>query len=408
MQRENVKAGLFVLAGIVLCMVVLFLLVDFGELTEDYQTVRVSYPLSDGLRGLKVGSPVSIGHVPIGEVTQIDTLVEQDRATAQVVTFMVPQRLKLAANAQVELDVPPFGSGTKLNIRNVGSGTPYDPSLVLEGYLATNPMVAQAIENTGIGDAERQRIRQIIANVAQITETLRADLPELTRGARRIVERVEPLPAQAGQILAELRATVDDARQIAGKFRDRSDTWFDRIDAITASADASLDRLDTLLRDKDPDLRAIVEQARQLVATLNEQTAPALNATVADARALANDARSLLAAQRPVIERTLADLQLAGTQLKLATVEIRRSPWRLLYRPDRAEIANDNLYDAARSFAMAASALDSAAASLRAMIDAQQADDPRVEQMLTYLNDLFTRFREAEDAFWTQVRQPSP
>ena len=87
-------------------------------------------------------------------------------------------------------------------------------------------------------------------------------------------------------------------------------------------------------------------------------------------------------------------------QLKLAGIELRRAPWRLLYKPSDQELETDNLYDAARSFAQAAEALDATVHSLESVMDKGLADEAELQRRLDYLMRLFDRFQEAETSFW--------
>ncbi len=407
-QRENVRAGLFVLMGIVLGMVILFLLTDFRSLVERRQEVRVYYRLDDGLRGLKPGAAVTLGNVPIGNVTTIADFERDGTVLGQVVTFEIPSRYKVHRNATIELDVPTLGAGTKLNIRSLGSGDLYAPHAVLDGAIATNPLAQDIVANAGIREQQREKIRQILTNIAELTDALKRDVPAITSGARRVLDKVEPMADQAQDAIGQLQQTLGDAREMVTAARQRSESWFDRIDSITESADQTLATLNTLMQDKDPDLRATMDQVRTMTTQLNEQTLPRLHAVLDDAKVVSDAARLTMVSQRPVIERTLANLQLASGQIKLTMVELRRSPWRLLYRPDKAEIAHDNLYDAARSFAMGASALDSAAASLRAVAEGRDGDDEQLKAFAAYLEALFARFREAETALWKELVHSPP
>lgn len=104
----------------------------------------------------------------------------------------------------------------------------------------------------------------------------------------------------------------------------------------------------------------------------------------------------------------MANLQLTGDQLKLAAIEVRRSPWRLLYSPSKKELETDNLYDAARSFALAASTLEGSIASLKEVTADTPEDRARIEQMNAYLDKLYGRFREAEQAFWRELEGVRP
>ena len=99
-------------------------------------------------------------------------------------------------------------------------------------------------------------------------------------------------------------------------------------------------------------------------------------------------------------------IDLGTTNSCVSAIEVRRSPWRLLYKPDKKELETDNLYDAARSFAMAASAVDSATQSLEAIqLDSNEADPELLEKMLENLRALFDRYTDAESTFWEALNQ---
>ena len=60
--------------------------------------------------------------------------------------------------------------------------------------------------------------------------------------------------------------------------------------------------------------------------------------------------------------------------LKAASVEIRHSPWRLLYKPSEGEVANLTLYDSARQFSEGTTQLNDAAQALRDATQDKQAE----------------------------------
>ncbi len=396
-ERDNLKAGLFVLTGIVLALVVVFTFSNFERFFEDKQRVRVYYRLSDGLQGLKEGASVTLGDVPVGDVATISDHheAETDRVIGEVVEVKIPKRYKIYQNAVVELVVPPLGSGTRLNIRSVGDTVPYDPEgEPITGRLAGSALTQSLMKDMGIEDEQRQQIKNIIANVESITATFRDDLP---------------------QISASVREAVADVRTLVADVRDRSAVWMDRLDSITESADASLARVDTLLEDKEPDLRRIVENVRDISQTAKDDTLERItgalktaNEALDNAKDITSEMKTFVISQRPVLERTIANMQLTAAQLKLAAIEVRRSPWRLLYKPTDQELESDNLYDAARSFALAAGTLDATAQSLQHVVERQPQDTEQIAQMLDYLDELFERFRVAEQAFWKAVGEHAP
>ncbi|MEX0741350.1 MAG: hypothetical protein WD079_01040, partial [Phycisphaeraceae bacterium] len=139
--------------------------------------------------------------------------------------------------------------------------------------------------------------------------------------------------------------------------------------------------------------------------TLTQITAMLDEAKVAveNIRVVTEDTQGFMTAQRPVLERTIANARIVSDQLKLTAVEVRRAPWRLLYEPTDEELNTDNVYDAARSFALAASTLNATADSLQAIVDRRgtlDQDDANVQLILENLQRVFEKFDDAENKFW--------
>ena len=128
------------------------------------------------------------------------------------------------------------------------------------------------------------------------------------------------------------------------------------------------------------------------------------NAALGNFKMTSSRIKSFVAGHRPVMERALANAQLTTDQLKLAAIEVRRSPWRLLYKPGDDELETDNLYDAARSFAQAAGALDATVMSLQAIIADPSGDNEQIQEMLDHLEALFTKFEQTERVFWDSLK----
>ncbi len=391
-ERDNLTAGLFVLAGLVLGIGMVFFLTDFNALFQKTQKVDVAYSLSDGLQGLKIGAEVSLGDEPIGSVVAIDNVEQDQRVTGKRVTIEIPARFKLRRDAAIELVVPPLGAGTRLNIRSVGAGEAYDGRQPIEGTLAGSLLTANLMRDAGIMDQQRQQIQQIIANVAQITETLKNDLPPLTAALREDIPAITArLREDVPQITASARRVLADAEPLAADAR-----------LAVASLKESLARVDTLLADKDQTLRETLDN----VHAISAKVLPILDdarTSVQNIKVATGEVKALILMRRPHLEKMLANLQLTGEQLKLAAIEIRRSPWRLLYKPSRKELETDNLYDAARSFALAASVLDTTIQALRDIQQREPADEQQVAELVDYLEKLTGRFTEAEGQFWSAL-----
>lgn len=415
-SRDNLKAGLFVVTGVVLALVVVFTLVDYQNLFEKMQIVEVEFQLSDGLLGLKTAAEVTLGDQPVGKVQKIEDVVDTEgRVEKKRVIVNMPKRYKLYQNAVIELKPKLLGSGTTLNIRSVGQGDSYEPGQPIAGGIAPSEMAKALVREMGIRDKQREQIRQVIGNVAEMSETLKNDMPEITASLKRVMKDVEPLAQDAREAVTEAKAAVLEAKQLVQDVRKRSGLWMDRIDSVTASADSSLQRVGKLLEEKDPSLRKAIDNVEAITQRARDETMDQIKAALEKADEALTNARdataefkSLVITSRPVLDRTLANFQLTASQLKLAAIEVRRSPWRLLYRPDDQELESDNLYDAARSFAMAAGSLDATAASLEHLVSEDPEDGQEIRRQLEYLQKVFDRFETAEKAFWRALESENP
>ncbi|MCE9589823.1 MAG: hypothetical protein K8S99_04800 [Planctomycetes bacterium] len=414
-EHNNFKAGLFVLTALALGVAAVFILSDFERLFLPRQKVLVHYFLADGLQGLKGGAAVTLGDQPIGEVIKIIDELDAGKArvTGKIVTVSIPARYQIYQNAVVELNAPPLGSGTKLNFRSVGEGAAYDGKTPLEGTLAGSSLAKNFIREAGIGEEQREQIRTIIANVANITTNVRKDLPDLTQRIRVILDKAGPVMDKVDASLDNLKAASADLKTILADAKDRRTVWFDRVDSITGKADKAVGTVQGIVSDKEPAIRNSIDNLESITKTAREKTmvqiSDALDKAIASLenfKKLSEDARGFVTAQRPVLERALANAQITTDQLKLTAIELRRSPWRLLYAPGDNEIANDNLYDAARSFAQAAGALDAAVESLRAISNDKTANPEQVKLMLDHLESLYKKYGEAEARFWETLKAP--
>jgi len=478
-QRDNVKAGLFLLVGLALAVTAVIVLSDFSGMFARYQNVRVYYALSDGLQGLKPGARVTLGGQPVGEVAEITDYAAQGgdgRIVGAVITIEMPARIKLYWNARIELEKPPLGSNTTMNIASVGAGKPYDPEAVialtelvehyphLQPQPSDNEMVKQQrieeagrqlallppgtipgriagsaltegfARDIGIADRQRQEIQDIIKNtqvitsdfrnfsaalgkrgetfassfdnIADLTAGLRKDVPPIMASAQQTVDKVGGVVDDARAAVADLRKAAEDVRVVIAQTRQHSEIWLAHIDAVAKNADEAVAQLHALIKDKDPVVRAALDNLAAVAKTASEKTMKQVEEALnSGSQAMKNlekgtaGLRMFIDEQRPVLARAFANAGLTTAQLKLAAIEIRRSPWRLLYEPGDKELETDSLYDAARSFALAASTLDSAAQGLRAVAQDPQ-NKEQVKPMLDHLEALFGKYKLAEEKFW--------
>ena len=106
----------------------------------------------------------------------------------------------------------------------------------------------------------------------------------------------------------------------------------------------------------------------------------------------------------------MAKLRLSADQLAATIAEVRRSPWRLVYRPDKHDLEFELLYDSARTYAQSVADLSTAADSLKGIAAANGGTLPdsakkNVADVVNQLNSAFEKYEQAEKAFLEQVKK---
>ena len=200
-----------------------------------------------------------------------------------------------------------------------------------------------------------------------------------------IAEEIEQRVAEFRGFIEDVRPIIDENREqiriAIGNFEDASANTKE----VTAQARSFMDRLNGEMSDRAV---AILESGQ---------------AGLEEARSAITKADSIVSEQRPQIRASLANFRLASDQLRDTLIEVRRSPWRLLYRPDTRELEYELLYDAARSYAGAVTNLRGAAESLEAVSASDTPDRDEVATLMSEVEQAFERYREAEEFFLEQL-----
>ena len=84
--------------------------------------------------------------------------------------------------------------------------------------------------------------------------------------------------------------------------------------------------------------------------------------------------------------------------------ELRRAPWRLLYKPSRDEINNLVLFDATRQFAEGANDLSDASGALRDAMQNPNLDPATAQKLVDELQRSFDKFKDVESKLWKEAK----
>jgi len=428
--RQNFVAGLFVLAGVALAVVTLVII---QQLTLSPRVLyQIEFTVEEGVGGLATGSDVQVGGLSRGKVAAVTPRYENvasggsgtgRRMSGVVVSVEIDESIEIFSDATVLRMSPLLGTTGFLNFTSLGGG-PGASRLAAGGTLDARP--SPGMLATIVGGQNAEAVGTMISNVERLSTVLGEQVPrdydEFVRPALRdagaVVQGVrEKWPTWSGDIDTTLgNASTASAALVVG-----IDDARDLVDA----ARTPVDRLSTLVETNAPNVTETVQNALEIsvqvdaiVKELEEEALPKAIALLDSAKRTLDGASATLERiepeilrQMPQVRSIVSDIREASAELKLSMIEIRRNPWRLLFQPSTEIVGNENLFAAARNFAIAAGDLRVAGEAFEEVLAADPAalaEDPELAGSLRgALRDQFQRYERAQrDLFRIILAEP--
>ena len=258
------------------------------------------------------------------------------------------------------------------------------------------PIADWAATNDHVGDALKEAAEKIVIGLPYGADA--RDLTQKYRDAGLVAEvhigdegelTIDFSYLQAFRVFSTWTAAEMYRRFEKGEYTEGFDAAIANVEVMTEDGVAITHRLrDETLARVDDALDAGAEAISQLSTTMRRIDLQVANAI-------------------PQVQAFLQDALVAAGEMKLATIEIRRSPWRILYQPQPGELANENLFAAARDFTIAAGEVRSAAESLQSMQDrlpgALEKDPEMQELVQRLLTESLRRLETAQSRLFSVI-----
>jgi len=372
-ERSQFKAGLFIIVGILLIFGVVIAIKGVKVIFTPVEERKVRFSLTDNIGGLRIGDELRIGGYKVGIVRNIQLQgLDEGKGASLLVTFSIPRQYALHENAHIAIETEVTGT-SDLNIDDVGTGELLAANTELVGHPSSLTALEGALAGAG------PDVRDILHDVKGTT------LPRINNAAGKagdtlasITKAGDSISGMLGDSKPDFRGTVANLHTITTDVKTKLPGILDHADAFITKTTATIDSARGTLED--------------------------IKATVANTREITESVRTLIGNNRGKLETMIASLKTSGDNLKGATAEIRRSPWRLLYHPGPGELDNLELYDAARQFAEGAGSLNDSALALRDALNNPNVDRKQIEKLIEQLNKSFSGFNAVEDKLWKSVR----
>ncbi|MEO1583261.1 MAG: MlaD family protein [Planctomycetota bacterium] len=408
-STASLLTGLFLVSGLLGFLAISAVISGAIDRLTPSEGYTVRFTLERGAPGVKPGSDVTMGGQPVGRVTGV-SFVTSDAgvATGIDVDVNVESRYTLFTDARFVLVRPLIGEGGTLNIISAGTSEagPLAPGSTIDASIGIPTFLADA----GYGDTQVAQVQGMLADgaafmgrAADMAERLDADVSAITDDAKSFSRTLRQTSEDVQQRWPELN---EEAMAALAGLREAGDG----IGRVISESEGLVAEVRDAVREGSPRVQSTLAAAQRIAERFEgEHTDAAIAAlddiglAAADLAQLADRADRLLAEESPAISRSLANARLASDQLRQASYEIRRNPWRILARPDTKELEGELIYDAARSHAEAASDLRDAAASLDAVLSAaepNEADNTQVgehDRLRESLAEAMDRYEAAQD-----------
>lgn len=390
-QRNAFKAGLFILLTVVLAIGIIVSIQGVGRLTEKRQTRAVAFKVTDDIGGLRVGDEVRVGGYKVGAVTRIEPAALDTADPRLLVTIAIPQRYALRHGARVGVQVTLTGSPS-INIESLGAGDPLPEDETLTGRPDPKSALFASLSEAGgdfaglVKDVRTTTVPKVNAAVDSIRQT--GD--SATVLAKNVQGKVDPMVGRYNVVADKTGAMMDTVRDFIGPTTTDFKGTMANLNVATGTLRENLPGLLTKLG-------ATVDGASKAIADAQ--------ATLANTKDATGTLKSVLGRNEGKLDGAIASLKTTSDNLKGASAEIRRSPWRLLYTPGKGEMNNLNLYDSTRQFAEGANDLNDAAAALRDAIKTGGHTPEELQKLVNKLDATFANFRQVEDKLWAGVKE---
>ncbi|MEO1008399.1 MAG: MlaD family protein [Planctomycetota bacterium] len=417
---RNAIVGGFFIVVVGIAVAVTAVLSDAVAALEAKQRYTVEFPLDVNAGVLTSGADVRIGGSSVGSVADVRIDLQDGIPAWLLAEIEVDDDVSIYEDAIIQVEIPILGTGAAVNIVDPGVGNVDAPMggdpLLAEGERIRGRASPGLLAQAGLTTDDIALIQESIENLArfsasanELLETNQPRIDEALELLARSMADVEAIIADVRVRVPEIGDRVDGTLETAEGAVAEWRTLAEQLEARADEIEQILAEARALLADNRPKIDGIIDNVADVAERTNTEVLPGIERASADASQTMADLQALLEQEAPGIRRTLANLRLASDQAKLTMLEVRRSPWRLLQTPSTRELESELVYDAARSFAQAASDLRSASDSLLAL--STDEDGPvdlgdrqaAIERLQQELVDTFGRFRDAEQRLLDEV-----
>jgi phospholipid/cholesterol/gamma-HCH transport system substrate-binding protein len=347
-------------------------------------------------QGLRVGSPVRVAGLDTGTVIDLDVVESKVDSTLRAkVRISLPANLVKKLRQDVKVTVSPALTGmSHVNIVSSGhSDVPLVAGQTITGVETS--LFDPIIEQVGLGPAERNDIKHMIANARQTFDSI---APRVRQALASLEETSGNLKEMSESIRPAIESTIGQVEELARRIRANTP----RIESTIARVDEITGQVHGIVGENRENVRQTMASVRDLTAGVTdvvskdrlkvERLLDGLDAMRArservlyQADQIAGEIGGILVRGRTEIERSVTNVRDATDWANRLVQKIYGNPFMLspFYKPNKEDLRIEGTYDTALAFSKGASDLHDAAKTLEAL--AARPADPQQQQQIEQL-----------------------
>ncbi len=404
------------------------------------QSIAVRFVSSPAMPTLSPGSAVFVGGQRVGRITlaELRTYEARDEVTGAAVTRYyvwveadIREDVKLRADCQAIAEGPPLGGDGVMKL-SVGNAPELYAAEFIEGappagfaailsslqseFDGANPAsLLGQIKAQLDPEGSRSLIAKLLISVDDVnamTASLSRELGTTDRAT--LLAKIHAIADSVNGMTASLRAELESGNREAllGKLSLAMDSVNDGLTTVTrilTTNEASINHSISNVEMTTEHIAAETDAARpdSLIAHFRK-SGERLNGILDDLRTVTGTTREVVLLNRDNIDRMLMNFKESSDHLKNGLKFVLRHPWRIFNEPKAEEIRQQAIFDAARSFAEAATRIDDASGKLRALADLHggsiPSDSPELARIEDDLAQTREKYKKAEDELWRQLK----
>ncbi|MHC4959983.1 MAG: MlaD family protein [Planctomycetota bacterium] len=397
------KAGIVILAGVVILLLGLFLVSGGADQFRDKKRFYVLFTNGGGIGG---GDRVFLAGRKAGRVVSV---AEVEDTVNGVKGTYISVEVEVFEDSHVHLDSDVTVSKTvtgivTMNIEFGSSGELAPPGAKLRGRKLSS--FEEAVDNgTQLLASARsvvKRMDDVLAVLHKDAEAL--DIDGLRERAVTLLERLDKVIANTGkEVDTVLDDTDDGVKELTALVKDLRKDWAEMAESLKQTLDranSAAGELDAILKENRPGLKLAV----QGLADGAQKVAPAL----AQIEQLGQAAEGLVLEIKPSLSQGLRSAAAAFKNFEAVVEDLRTAPWKLINEPSAKEVYEVHLYNAARNYVQSASDIQSVLDRLDALRGKEgfsESTKGKLEELTQALQASLNEYGKREKALVALIEQ---